>query len=74
MRSWTVTKGTSAIEAADLIHSDMKKGFIKAEVLPYDQLVRYGNFSGAKKDGHLHLEGKKYIVQDGDLIRFRFSV
>ncbi|UCH00799.1 MAG: redox-regulated ATPase YchF [Deltaproteobacteria bacterium] len=74
VRSWTVTKGTSAIEAADLIHSDMKKGFIKAEVLPYDRLVRYGNFSGAKKDGHLHLEGKKYIVQDGDIIRFRFSV
>lgn len=73
-RSWTVTKGTSAIEAADLIHSDMKKGFIKAEVLPYDQLVRYGSFSEAKKDGHLHLEGKKYIVQDGDIIRFRFNV
>ncbi len=74
VRSWTVTKGTSAIEAADLIHSDMKKGFIKAEVLPYDQLVRYGSFSEAKKDGHLHLEGKNYIVQDGDIIRFRFSV
>jgi ribosome-binding ATPase YchF (GTP1/OBG family) len=74
VRSWTVTKGTSAIEAADLIHSDMKRGFIKAEVLPYDQLVRYGSFSEAKKDGHLHLEGKNYIVQDGDIIRFRFSV
>ena len=74
VRSWTVTKGTSAIEAADLIHSDMKKGFIKAEVLPYDQLVRCGSFSDAKKDGHLHLEGKNYVVQDGDIIRFRFSV
>jgi GTP-binding protein YchF len=74
VRSWTVTKGTSAIEAADLIHSDMKKGFIKAEVLAYDQLARYGNFSEAKKDGHLKLEGKEYQVQDGDIIRFRFSV
>jgi hypothetical protein len=74
VRSWTVTKGTSAIEAADLIHSDMKKGFIKAEVLPYSQLVKYGDFSEAKKEGRLHLEGKKYIVQDGDIIRFRFSV
>jgi len=74
VRAWTVTKGTPAIKAADLIHSDMKRGFIKAEVLPYDQLVRYGNFSDAKKDGHLHLEGKEYIVQDGDIIKFRFSV
>jgi len=74
VRSWTVTKGTSALDAADLIHSDMKKGFIKAEVLPYDQLVRYGNFSEAKKDGHLHLEGKEYRVKDGDIIRFRFNV
>jgi len=74
VRSWTVAKGTPAIEAADLIHSDMKKGFIKAEVLPYDQLVRYGSFSEAKKDGHLHLEGKEYIVQDGDIIKFRFNV
>ncbi len=74
VRAWTVTRGTPAIEAADLIHSDMKKGFIRAEVLPYDQLVRYGNFSDAKKDGHLRLEGKEYIVRDGDIIKFRFSV
>jgi len=74
VRSWTVAKGTPALEAADLIHSDMKKGFIRAEVLPYDQLVRYGSYSEAKKDGHLRLEGKEYIVQDGDIIRFRFSV
>lgn len=74
VRSWTVPKGTSAIEAADLIHSDMRKGFIKAEVLPYDQLARYGSFSEAKKDGHLHLEGKNYTVQDGDIIRFRFNI
>jgi ribosome-binding ATPase YchF (GTP1/OBG family) len=74
VRSWTTTRGTCALDAADLIHSDMKKGFIRAEVLPYDELVRYGNFSEAKKDGHLRLEGKDYLVQDGDIIKFRFSV
>jgi ribosome-binding ATPase YchF (GTP1/OBG family) len=74
VRSWTVTKGTPAIEAADLIHSDMKKGFIRAEVLPYDELVRYGSFPEAKKDGHVRLEGKEYTVKDGDIIKFRFSL
>jgi GTP-binding protein YchF len=74
VRSWTVVKGTSAIEAADLIHSDMKKGFIRAEVLPYNEFVRYGSFSEAKKEGQLRLEGKEYVVRDGDIIRFRFSV
>jgi len=74
VRSWITTRGTCALDAADLIHSDMKKGFIKAEVLPYDELVRYGSFSDAKKDGHLRLEGKDYVVQDGDIIKFRFNV
>ncbi len=74
VKAWSITKGTSAIDAADLIHSDMKKGFIKAEVLPYDTLAKYGNFSEAKKDGHVKLEGKEYMVQDGDIIRFRFNV
>jgi len=74
VRSWTIAKGSSALEAADLIHSDMRKGFIRAEVLPFDQLVRYGNFSEAKKEGQLRLEGKDYVVQDGDIIKFRFSV
>jgi ribosome-binding ATPase YchF (GTP1/OBG family) len=74
VRSWTVPRGTSALEAAGLIHSDMKKGFIRAEVLPYDELVKCGDFAEAKKDGRLRLEGKEYLVQDGDIIRFRFSV
>jgi len=74
VRSWITARGTCALDAADLIHSDMKKGFIKAEVLPYDELVRYGSFSDAKKDGHLRLEGKEYVVQDGDIIKFRFNV
>ena len=74
VRSWTVAKGTSALEAADLIHSDMKKGFIRAEVLPYNQLVRCRDFSEARKKGQLRLEGKDYAVQDGDIIKFRFSI
>jgi GTP-binding protein YchF len=74
VRSWTITRGTTAIQAADHIHSDMKKGFIRAEVLPYDQLMKYGNAAEAKKEGHLRLEGKDYLVQDGDIIKFRFSV
>lgn len=74
VRSWITARGTCALDAADLIHSDMKKGFIKAEVLPYDELVTYGSFSDAKKDGHLRLEGKDYVVQDGDIIKFRFNV
>jgi ribosome-binding ATPase YchF (GTP1/OBG family) len=74
VRSWITTRGTCALDAADLIHSDMKKGFIKAEVLPYEELVRYGSLSDAKKDGHLRLEGKDYVVQDGDIIKFRFNV
>jgi GTP-binding protein YchF len=74
VRSWMVTRGTTAIEAADHIHSDMKKGFIRAEILPYDQLAVYGNVVEAKKEGHLKLEGKDYLVQDGDIIKFRFSV
>jgi ribosome-binding ATPase YchF (GTP1/OBG family) len=74
VRSWITTKGTCALDAADLIHSDMKKGFIRAEVLSYDELVKYGGFSEAKKDGHLRLEGKDYVVQDGDIVKFRFSV
>jgi len=74
VRSWSIPKGTKAIDAADLIHSDMKKGFIKAEVLPYGTLAKYGNFSEAKKDGHVKLEGKEYMVQDGDIIRFRFNI
>jgi ribosome-binding ATPase YchF (GTP1/OBG family) len=74
VRSWITARGTCALDAADLIHSDMKKGFIKAEILPYDELVTYGSFSDAKKDGHLRLEGKDYVVQDGDIIKFRFNV
>jgi len=74
VRSWTIPDGTTAIDAAEYIHSDMKKGFIRAEVLAYEQLMRYGSVADAKKEGHLRLEGKTYQVHDGDIIKFRFSI
>jgi ribosome-binding ATPase len=74
VRSWAIPKGTIALDAAESIHSDMKKGFIRAEVLAYEQLMRYGSLADAKREGHLRLEGKTYQVQDGDIIKFRFSV
>jgi GTP-binding protein YchF len=73
VRSWTIPLGTTAIDAAEFIHSDMKKGFIRAEVLAYEQLMKYGTVADAKKEGQLRLEGKTYQVQDGDIIKFRFS-
>ncbi len=74
VRAWTITKGTPALEAAGAVHSDMKKGFIRAEVLSFDHLKEYGSFQEAKKAGHVPLEGKAYSVQDGDIINFRFNV
>ncbi|MBW1689672.1 MAG: redox-regulated ATPase YchF [Deltaproteobacteria bacterium] len=74
VRSWSVPDGTTAIDAAEFIHSDMKKGFIRAEVLAFEQLMRNGSVADAKKEGHLRLEGKTYRVQDGDIIKFRFSI
>jgi ribosome-binding ATPase YchF (GTP1/OBG family) len=74
VRSWAIPDGTTAIDAAEFIHSDMKKGFIKAEVLAFEQLMRYGSVADAKKEGHLRLEGKTYRVQDGDIIKFRFNI
>jgi ribosome-binding ATPase YchF (GTP1/OBG family) len=74
VRAWTITRGTPALEAAGAVHSDMKKGFIRAEVLPFGYLKEYGSFQEAKKAGHVHLEGKEYTVQDGDIINFRFNI
>ena len=74
VRAWTITKGAPALEAAGTVHSDMKKGFIRAEVLSYDHLKTYGSFQEAKKAGLVRLEGKEYTVQDGDIINFRFNV
>ena len=74
VRSWVVPRGTTALNAAEVIHSDMKRGFIRAEVLAYDDLVAAATYPQAKKDGKVRLEGKTYIVQDGDIINFHFNV
>ncbi|MFH1349443.1 MAG: DUF933 domain-containing protein [Pseudomonadota bacterium] len=74
VRAWTITEGTPALEAAGTVHSDMKKGFIRAEVLSFELLKEYGSFHEAKKAGQVRLEGKEYRVQDGDIINFRFNI
>ena len=73
-RAWTIRRGTTAVEAAGLIHSDFARGFIRAEVAPWDEFVRFGGEAGAREAGRLRQEGRDYVVQDGDVIRFRFNV
>ncbi len=74
VRAWTIKKGMTAPEAAGVIHSDIKRGFIRAEVIKYEDFVQYGSENAVKDAGKMRLEGKKYIVQDGDIILFRFNV
>ncbi len=74
VRAWTIKTGTKAVDAAGVVHSDMQKGFIRAEVLAYDDLMEAGSFQGARKKGTVRLEGKTYDVNDGDIINFRFNV
>ena len=74
VRAWTITKGTKAPGAAGVIHSDFEKGFIRAEVIHYADYVKYGSESGARDNGKLNVEGKEYVVQDGDVMHFRFNV
>ncbi|MCS7153642.1 MAG: redox-regulated ATPase YchF [Bacteroidia bacterium] len=74
VRAWTVPVGTPAPKAAGEIHSDIQRGFIRAEVIRYEDYVRYGGEEGAKAAGKMRLEGKEYLVQDGDVIYFRFAV
>lgn len=73
VRAWTIKKGTKAPQAAGKIHSDFERGFIKAEVVSYDDLIKYGSMNSVKEKGLLRLEGKEYVVQDGDIILFRFN-
>jgi len=73
-RAWTIRKGTKAPKAAGKIHSDIERGFIRAEVLAFDDLVKYGSMNAAKEAGVLRSEGKEYIMQDGDIVFFRFNV
>ena len=74
VRAWTVTKGAKAPEAAGKIHSDIERGFIRAEVTRYDDFMACGSFAAATKKGLLRLEGKDYVIQDGDIAHFRFNV
>ncbi len=74
VRAWTIRRGTTAVEAAGTIHSDMQQGFIRAEVVSYDDLVRTGSLAEARRAGVLRLEGKQYVVQDGDVLHILFNV
>jgi ribosome-binding ATPase YchF (GTP1/OBG family) len=74
LRAWTVSKGTPAPRAAGKIHTDMEKGFIRAEVLSFSDFMTCGSEHAARERGVLRSEGKEYLVQDGDIIHFRFNV
>lgn len=74
VRAWTIPLGATAPEAAGVIHTDFQRGFIKAEVMAYDDFIEYNGEHGAKEAGKLRLEGKDYIVKDGDVVHFKFNV
>ncbi len=74
VRAWTITKGTRAPQAAGKIHSDFERGFIRAEVVAFDDLMREGSMAAVKEKGLLRSEGKEYVMQDGDVVVFRFNV
>ena len=72
-RAWTVTAGTKAPQGAGVIHGDFERGFIRAETIAYDDYVALGGEAGARDAGKMRLEGKDYVVQDGDVMHFRFA-
>jgi len=74
VKAWTIKRGTPAVEAAGVIHTDIQRGFIRAEVTPYHDFMRYKNFADARKHGVVRLEGKNYVVQDGDICHFLFNI
>ena len=74
VRAWTIKKGTKAPQAAGKIHSDIERGFIRAEVVSYDDLIREGSMLACKEKGLVRSEGKEYVMQDGDIVLFRFNV
>ncbi len=74
VRAWTIPAGAKAPQAAGVIHTDFEKGFIRAEITPYEEFVKYGSYTACKEKGVTRLEGKDYVVQDGDLVHFRFAV
>jgi ribosome-binding ATPase YchF (GTP1/OBG family) len=74
VRAWTIRRGTTAVDAAGVIHSDLKRGFIRAEAVHYDDFIAAGSMVKAKEHGHVHVEGKDYVVKDGDMLLIRFNV
>ena len=74
VRAWTITKGTKAPQAAGKIHSDFERGFIRAEVVAFDDLTRLGSVNAVKEAGLMRSEGKEYVINDGDIVLFRFNV
>ncbi len=74
VRAWTVNIGATAPQAAGVIHTDFEKGFIRAEVISYNDFIQYKGEQGSKEAGKMRLEGKEYIVKDGDVMHFRFNV
>jgi ribosome-binding ATPase len=74
VRAWTIHHGWKAPQAASVIHTDFEKGFIKAEVISYDDFINYGSEAAARDNGRLRIEGKDYVVKDGDVMHFRFNV
>jgi GTP-binding protein YchF len=74
VRAWTIREGWKAPQAASVIHTDFEKGFIKAEVIAYQDFIHYGSESACRDSGKLRIEGKEYIVKDGDVMHFRFNV
>ena len=74
MRAWTVRVGSTAPQAAGVIHTDFERGFIRAEVIAFDDYVNYRGEAGAREAGRLRLEGKEYMVHEGDVMHFRFNV
>ena len=73
-RAWTITNGTKAVDAAGKIHTDIQRGFIKAEIVSFDTLKEYGNMTKVKEHGQLRMEGKDYVMKDGDITNFKFNV
>jgi hypothetical protein len=74
IRAWTIIKGTKAPGAAGVIHSDFEKGFIRAEVIKFEDYMKYKSEAAIKEAGKMSVEGKDYVVQDGDIMHFRFNV
>jgi hypothetical protein len=73
-RAWTIKQGWTAPQAAGVIHTDFQRGFIKAEIVSFDDLVEAGSMAAAKAAGKVRMEGKDYVMQDGDVVEFRFNV